>query len=260
TYTSGDCRVEAVTRAETATNIPSLAERHTTQMGARTEHDDPVLFALTCRARQVGRLCVRIDIVVASDWILKIGERHLTGFFDLLLRTVTDEDRLATPLGSHRHAGLNRRDINVDGCQSQRRCIRAHLVDKRPGGTADSHYASHAGSDVKKIAAVMIGRFVRAHGHWVLSPYFCPKEPCRRHPDAHIACHLQPPEIRRQDVPGGFPLARIEGSFARYGQESTISNLRWQIIAANLPLTGRVQAQQALRRNAVFADHIMMAP
>src|SRR5690606_31975851 len=122
------------------------------------------------------------DVVVAGDRVLQLGQRHGLRFLDLLLGAVADEDRLAAPLGRDRHARLDGRNVDVDGGKRQRRGIGSHLVDEWPDGGADADHASHAGSDVEEIAAVMIGRFVRAHGHWVLSPYYRRKEPAWRQP------------------------------------------------------------------------------
>ena len=91
------------------------------------------------------------------------------GFFDFLVRTVTDEDRLAAPLGGQRHARLQAGDIDLDGGKRQRGRIRAHLVDERPGYRYAAHDARHTGGQVKEIAASGLAQgfacfLVFAHG------------------------------------------------------------------------------------------------
>src|SRR5690606_32661508 len=83
--TTGSVVVRTVARTEPATEITGLAERNATEMGTRTDHDDPVFHALACRTRKVGGLCRRIDIVVAGNRILQIGHRDAARFLDLLL-------------------------------------------------------------------------------------------------------------------------------------------------------------------------------
>jgi hypothetical protein len=75
--------VRAVARAEPAAVFTGLADGHTTQVGADTQHDQPLgllhTFVVGLGVTQILPLC-------------------LTGLVDLILGTVTDEDGLATPL------------------------------------------------------------------------------------------------------------------------------------------------------------------
>jgi len=81
--TTGDIVVGAVAGAEPAAKVTGLTDGHTTQVGADTQHDQPL------RALSAVLITLRVTETLPLD---------LAGLIDLTLGTVTDEDRLATPL------------------------------------------------------------------------------------------------------------------------------------------------------------------
>jgi hypothetical protein len=81
--TAGDIVVRTVARAEPAAVFTGLADGHTTQVGADTQHDQPLGLLHT---------------LVVGLGVTQILPLCLTGLLDLILGTVTDEDGLATPL------------------------------------------------------------------------------------------------------------------------------------------------------------------
>lgn len=72
----------AVARAEPATIVTSLANGDTTQVGADTQHDQPL-----------GAL----DTVLIGLGVSKGRDVDFVGLVDLVLGSVTDEDGLASP-------------------------------------------------------------------------------------------------------------------------------------------------------------------
>ena len=110
-------------------------------------------------ARQIG---------VARGRILEVGERHRLCRLDFLGRAVADEHGLAAPFDGQRHAGLHRRDVDLDRRQRQRRGVGAHLVDERPGKGGRADDTGHACGDIKEIAASGLDRVVCAHGTEIL--------------------------------------------------------------------------------------------
>lgn len=81
--TAGDIVVRTVARAEPAAVVTGLADGHTTQVGADTQHDQPLGLLNT--------LVVGLGVAQALPLCV-------TGLVDLILGTVTDEDGLSTPL------------------------------------------------------------------------------------------------------------------------------------------------------------------
>ena len=78
-----DVVVGAVAGAEPAAKVTGLTDGHTTQVGADTQHDQPL------RALSAVLITLRVTETLPLD---------LAGFINLTLGTVTDEDGLATPL------------------------------------------------------------------------------------------------------------------------------------------------------------------
>ena len=72
------------------------------------------------------------------------------------LGAVANEHRLAAPFDRDDLAFLDRIDVDLNGRQGQRRGIRIHLVDQRPGDRANSHRGDRAGGQEQKISAVLI--------------------------------------------------------------------------------------------------------
>jgi hypothetical protein len=75
--------VRTVARAEPAAVVTGLADGHTTQVGADTQHDEPLGL---------------LNTVVVGLGVTERLPLGLAGLVDLVLGTVTDEDGLATPL------------------------------------------------------------------------------------------------------------------------------------------------------------------
>ena len=92
------------------------------------------------------------EIGVAGERILEVVERDLLRLLHFLFRAVADHDRLAAPVDDDRLALLDRRDVDLDRGERQRRGVGVHLVDEGPdrGGGADG--GEGAGSDQQEIA------------------------------------------------------------------------------------------------------------
>ena len=82
-YPARDVVVGTVARAEPATVVTGLTNGDTTQMGANTQHDQPL-----------GAL----DTVLIGLGVSEGGDVDFVGLVDLVLGSVTDEDGLASPL------------------------------------------------------------------------------------------------------------------------------------------------------------------
>lgn len=81
-YTSGNIVVRTVARAEPASKVTCLTDRHASQVGADTQHDQP------------------LGLLNAVGVLLGVAEGFPFGvfcFFDLGVGTVADEDGLASP-------------------------------------------------------------------------------------------------------------------------------------------------------------------
>ena len=176
-------------RAEPAVERAGIAERDTAQMRAHADHHQPGFLALG-RTVLVGRRRVTRKVRVAGDRILQLFERNRAGFLDLGFRALTDEDRLAAPLGGDRLAPLDLADIDVDLGESKRRGIGVHLVDERPGQRRRANCADRTSGDVEEIPTAGFGGFVEAHGgcHSLtdrarIAPLVADSTPCgkRRH-------------------------------------------------------------------------------
>lgn len=101
--TARDVVVRTVAGAEPAAVVAGLADGHTTQVGADTQHDQPL--------RALDTVVVRLRVTEA----LPLG---LAGLGDLVLGAVADEDGLATPLDDDLFWVAVRADarIGIDGC------------------------------------------------------------------------------------------------------------------------------------------------
>lgn len=73
----------AVAGAEPAAEVTGLTDGNTTQVGADTQHDQPL--------GTLGAVLITLGVTEALPL-------DLTGLVDLTLGTVTDEDGLTTPL------------------------------------------------------------------------------------------------------------------------------------------------------------------
>lgn len=82
-YPARDVVVGAVAGAEPAAKVTGLANGDTTQVGADTQHDQPL-----------GAL----DTVLVGLGVSEGGDVDFIGLVDLVLGSVTDEDGLASPL------------------------------------------------------------------------------------------------------------------------------------------------------------------
>lgn len=89
--TARDVVVRTVAGAEPAAVVAGLADGHTTQVGADTQHDQPL-----------GAL----DTVVVGLGVTERLPLGLAGLGDLVLGTVADEDGLATPLDDDLFRGV----------------------------------------------------------------------------------------------------------------------------------------------------------
>jgi hypothetical protein len=89
-YPARDIVVGAVARAEPATKVTGLANGDTTQVGADTQHDQPL-----------GAL----DTVLIGLRVSEGGDVDFVGLVDLVLGSVADEDGLASPLDDDLGAG-----------------------------------------------------------------------------------------------------------------------------------------------------------
>lgn len=81
-YPARDIVVGAVARAEPATIVTGLTNGDTTQVGADTQHDQPL-----------GAL----DTVLIGLGVSEGGDVDFVGLVDLVLGSVADEDGLASP-------------------------------------------------------------------------------------------------------------------------------------------------------------------
>jgi hypothetical protein len=98
-YSAGDVVVRTVARAEPTAVVTSLANGHTTQVGADTQHDKPL--------RLSGTGAVLLGISEKRDV-------DLVGLVDLVLGSVSDEDGLASPLNDNVLALGDRGKVNLD--------------------------------------------------------------------------------------------------------------------------------------------------
>src|SRR5256885_6442960 len=71
-------------RAEEAVVSALMGDRDTAEMGADTDHDQPLVMA-------------RLDPSLVALRIGQARDRHLAGLVDLLLGPMADVDRLAAP-------------------------------------------------------------------------------------------------------------------------------------------------------------------
>lgn len=108
--TAGDVVVRTVAGAEPAAKVAGLADGHTTQVGADTQHDQPL-----------GAL----STVVVGLGVTQTLPVNLAGLVDLILGAVADEDGLATPLDddlfgeksvSGGYTGVEDRRLHVRSC------------------------------------------------------------------------------------------------------------------------------------------------
>lgn len=81
-YPARDIVVGAVARAEPTTKVTGLTNGDTTQVGADTQHDQPL-----------GAL----DTVLIGLGVSEGGDVDFVGLVDLVLGSVADEDGLASP-------------------------------------------------------------------------------------------------------------------------------------------------------------------
>jgi len=79
---TGDIVVRTVARAEPASKVTSLANRHTTQMRAHTDHDQPLRL---------------LDTVLIWLWVTERLPLGFPCFVDFRFGAVADEDGLAAP-------------------------------------------------------------------------------------------------------------------------------------------------------------------
>ncbi|ENN87930.1 hypothetical protein RHSP_49335 [Rhizobium freirei PRF 81] len=152
-YAAGGIVDRTMAGTEPPAVFPRLAERYAAEMGADADHHEPVFLALTCRTGNIGCLRIGWKVGIASNRILEVRELRALGIVDFLLRAVTDEDGLAAPLHRQRHARLKARHVDFDGSKSKCRCIRPHLVDKRPRDGNCANSTSHTRRQIKEIAA-----------------------------------------------------------------------------------------------------------
>ena len=146
----------AVAGAEPAAPVAArigrlVAQRHAAQMGADADQHDPLVVA-----RLHPRLIrLRLD---------KLGQLHVLGFLDLLVRAVADEDRLALPEHGDPLADHDRRQVDLDGGQRQHVLRRVHVVDEGPsdGGRADA--GGGAGDQLQEIAFGDVGMAMVSNG------------------------------------------------------------------------------------------------
>ena len=118
-------------------------------------------FLAADHAIDVGRGVAFLEIVVARQRILEIVDRHGLGFFDLLRRAMTDEDRIAAPLDGDALAFGDRAQIDIDIGERQHRGVGIHLADEGPRRQRDTHGADRAGCDIQKIPPVAVGVFAQ---------------------------------------------------------------------------------------------------
>ena len=134
---AGGVVLRAVARAEPAVVVALLAERHAAEVGADLDHHEPGFLARRRRGsrrsparRRAGCRCARVGSRSSRD-VHGLGRRRSP-----CRRALADDDRLAAPLDDERLARLDGRDVDLDRGQRQRRRVRVHLVDERPGDQA----------------------------------------------------------------------------------------------------------------------------
>ncbi len=121
-------------------------------------------FSLPSAARFTSVAGASADrLALRATGSLRSSKRNRAGFLDLGFRAVADEHRLAAPFDGQRLAGSSWPTSTSIG-ERERRGVRAHLVDERPGQRRRADSAGHAGGDVEKIAAGGFAGFVDAHG------------------------------------------------------------------------------------------------
>lgn len=89
----------SVAWAEPTSIITSLADRHTTQVGAYTQHNEP--FRL-------------LDSVTVGLWVAELLPVEVLGFLDLVAGAVADEDGLASPLDDNVLAFGDGGEVDLD--------------------------------------------------------------------------------------------------------------------------------------------------
>jgi hypothetical protein len=90
--------VRAVARAEPSTVVTGLTDGYTTQVGADTQHDQPL--------RPLDALGVGLRVA-------ELRKVHPVGLFDLFGSAVADEDGLATPFDDDLDRGCNALECGV---------------------------------------------------------------------------------------------------------------------------------------------------
>src|SRR5690349_1220112 len=84
TDAAGGVVLGTVAGAEPTVIIALMGERNAAQVGAGAAHDQPLFMPL-------------LDPVGVGLGIRKAGKRHALRLFNFLLRTMADEERIATP-------------------------------------------------------------------------------------------------------------------------------------------------------------------
>lgn len=93
-----------VTRAVPTAKVTSFANRDTTQVSADTQHDQPLASLES------------ISIVL---WVSQLAHGDRVSFLDLALCSVSDEDRLTTPLDGGVLAFWDGRYIDFSFCEGK---------------------------------------------------------------------------------------------------------------------------------------------
>ena len=91
--------MRTVAWAEPSTIVSSLADRHTTQVSADTQHDEPLWL---------------LDTVSIRLWVTKCLPVKVLGLLDLVCSSVTDENWLTTPLDDNVLALGDRCEVDLN--------------------------------------------------------------------------------------------------------------------------------------------------
>ena len=108
--------------------------------------------------------CVQTPTTISQSgfctrWASVCGSRNslsgtLSRVLDFLLGAVTNEDRPAAPLDRDDLPFGNGPDVDLDRRQGERRRIRVHLIDERPGDRGDADRADRARGQIEEISAI----------------------------------------------------------------------------------------------------------
>ena len=97
-----------------------------------------------------------LDPLLVGLRVLELAERRIHRVVDFLLGAVADEHRAAAPLDDDDLALGDRRQVDFDRRQRERRRVGVHLIDQWPGDGGGADRADRRGGDVEEVPTVGI--------------------------------------------------------------------------------------------------------